>query len=215
MNQRTKQMTAMAMICAIGYVLAFMSSLLPGVLFLKYDPKDVIIVIGGFIYGPLSTFFVSLVVSLLEMITISADGFVGFIMNVLATCSFACTASFVYKKRHSLKWAVIGLGLGCIAMTVTMILWNFLITPLYMGVTREAVVELLLPVFLPFNIIKSVLNASLAMAVYRPVVAALRKSHLIPESQNGGKKTRLGLILIYLVIIASAVMAFLALADVI
>ena len=33
-------------------------------------------------------------------------------MNALATCAFCCTASFVYKKIHTKKGAVIGLALG-------------------------------------------------------------------------------------------------------
>ena len=44
------------------------------VLFLKYEPKDIIIACAGLIYGPLSSLAVSLVVSFAEMITVSDTG---------------------------------------------------------------------------------------------------------------------------------------------
>lgn len=42
--------------------------------------------------------------------------------------------------------------------TIVMLFWNYLITPFCMGYPREAVVGLLLPVFLLFNLIKLRLN---------------------------------------------------------
>ena len=35
--------------------------------FLKYEPKDVIIALGGFIFGPVEAFLISLAVSIVEM----------------------------------------------------------------------------------------------------------------------------------------------------
>lgn len=61
----------------------------------------------------------------------SDTGPIGFIMNVLATASFCCTASFVYKKVHTKKGAIVGLTLGVIMLTAVMLLWNYLITPIY------------------------------------------------------------------------------------
>ena len=106
-------------------------------MFLKYDPKDIIITIGGFIFGPLSALLISSVVSLVEMVTLSETGIIGLIMNILSTVCFACTASYIYKKKHNLKGAVTGLVCGIILMVFAMLLWNYLITPLYMNVSRE------------------------------------------------------------------------------
>lgn len=57
MDERTKKLTTLAMLCALAYI-AVAVFRIPVVLFLKYDPKDVIIAIGGFIYGPLPAFVV-------------------------------------------------------------------------------------------------------------------------------------------------------------
>ena len=48
MNNKTKKMTTVAMLCAIAYVVMAVGRI-PIVLFLKYDPKDVVITLGGLI----------------------------------------------------------------------------------------------------------------------------------------------------------------------
>ena len=45
-----KQITIIAMLCAISYVAVILSKFIPDVSgFLSYDPKDAVILIGGFI----------------------------------------------------------------------------------------------------------------------------------------------------------------------
>ena len=48
MNNKTKKLTTFGMLCALAYVVAAVGRI-PLVLFLKYDPKDIIIAIGGLI----------------------------------------------------------------------------------------------------------------------------------------------------------------------
>lgn len=114
MNSKTQKLTTVAMLCAIAYVVMVVGRI-PVVLFLKYDPKDVIITLGGLIWGPLTSFSVSVIVSVIEMLTVSETGILGCIMNIISTCSFACTASFIYRKKHTLLGATMGLlaGRGC------------------------------------------------------------------------------------------------------
>jgi riboflavin transporter FmnP len=192
MNTNTKKLVTLAMLSAIAYVVMAFGRfpIIPSVEFLKYDPKDIIIAIGGFIFGPLSAFFMSVVVSLVEMVTVSESGIIGFMMNVISTCAFACTAAFIYKHMRSLSGAIIGLIAGSLAMTGMMLLWNYIITPVYMKVPREVVVNMLVPIFLPFNLLKSGLNAAFAMLLYKPVVTVLRKSNLVPEPEPDGEKRR-------------------------
>ena len=216
MNVRTKKMTTIAMLCALAYLVMVIGRI-PVVLFLKYDPKDVIIAIGGFIYGPLTSFAISVVVSLVEMFTVSDTGIIGAVMNIISTCAFACTAAYVYKKKHNLKGAIYGLLLGLVTMVVVMMLWNYFLTPLYMGYPREAVVELLLPAFLPFNLVKGGLNAAITMLLYKPVVSALRKSTLLPRQPDTAKKGKInpGIILVSLLVLATCVFFVLVLQGVI
>ncbi len=178
MNSKTKKLTTAGMLCALAYG-ATLIGRIPIVLFLKYDPKDSIIAIGGLLLGPLISFAVALIVSLAEMFTISETGILGFLMNVISSSSFACTAALIYKKKTRRSGAMIGLFCGWGSMVLIMLLWNYLITPVYMGYPREAVAELLIPVFLPFNLMKGGLNAAFAMILYKPVVTAFRYAHLL------------------------------------
>jgi len=195
-NERIKKLTVLAMLSAFAYVVLYFLRF-PIVLFLKYEPKDVIITIGGFLYGPFAAFLTSLVVSFLEMITISDTGWIGFVMNVLSTCAFACTAAYVYKKRHTLSGAVLGLTLGVILTVIVMLAWNYLLTPLYMNQSRADVAAMLIPVFLPFNLIKGGLNGAITALLYRPLVRGLRRAGLFPRSQNSSTPQRSNKILFY------------------
>ena len=210
MNSKTKKLAVVSMLCALAYVVATVGRV-PIVLFLKYDPKDIIIAISGFIFGPLSSFVVALVVSFVEMFTISENGILGFIMNIISSCSFACTATFIYKRKHTLSGAVIGLLCGWGCEIVIIMFWNYLIAPIYMGYPREAVVQLLLPAFLPFNLIKGGLNAAFTMYLYKPVVTALRRSRLL-EDESVETKTHIniGVVLVALLIIVTCVLFILS-----
>ena len=210
-----KTVATVAMLCAIAFVAKLISNILPTVSgFLSFDLKDVVIVIGGFMMGPLTAAVITVIVSLVEMLTISSTGPICLVMNVLASCAFACTASIIYKRDRSMKGAVMGLIAGVLLMTGLMLLWNWLITPLYMKVPRETVVAMLLPVFLPFNLVKGGMNAALAMLLYKPVVTALRRAHLVEESSSGSKSgVKWGIVLISLALVATFVLLALVLAG--
>ena len=179
MESRTRYITTVGMFCAIAFAMVTVGRI-PVVQFLSYDPKDIAIVIAGFILGPVAAIVISFVVSLIEMMTISDTGFIGFVMNFFSSAVFAGSASIIYHKNKSLKSAVLGLLVGWIGMTVIMLLWNYIITPFYMQVPREVIEGMLLTVFLPFNLIKGGLNFAITLVLYKPVVGALRKANLVP-----------------------------------
>ena len=204
-----KKLVLLAMMAAAAYVIVSFVRI-PVVGFLSYEPKDVIITIAGFILGPMASLIISFVVSLLEMVTVSQTGPIGALMNLISTCSFACTAALIYKRRHTISGAVTGLLCGMAAMTVVMLLWNWLITPLYMGVSREAVEGMLLPVFLPFNLLKGGLNCGITLLLYKPLIAALRRAGLVSVSgAKGGAK--IGVYLFAAGLLISCILLFLAL----
>lgn len=182
----TRKMVTLALMAALAYMVMLIIKfpVMPAVPFLKYEPKDVIITISGFMFGPLASLVTSAVVSLIEMVTVSDTGPIGALMNFIGTSAFACTAAIIYKKFHTIKGAFAGLCISTILMTAVMLAWNYLITPLYMGMPREAVAEMLLPYFMPFNLLKGVLNSALTMLIYKPLSNVMRKARVLPEIQN-------------------------------
>ncbi len=200
-----KKLVTLAMFAAIAYLMV-LTIRIPVVMFLKYEPKDVVVTVGGFLFGPLEAFLISLVVSLVEMVSISDTGIIGAVMNLLSTCAFACVAALVYKRHRSLRGAALGLVLGSVTMIVVMLLWNWLITPLYLGATREAVEQMLLPVFLPFNALKAGLNSVLTMLLYKPLVTALRKLGLVEQRPKSQEGSRWGFYLLALTLLVTCVL---------
>lgn len=207
---KTKKLTMLAMLCAISLVSAAVCRIpiVPAVGFITYDPKDIIITIGAYIFGPTSAIIVSFAEAIVEMLTFSSTGLIGLIMNFLSSTAFAYTAGFFYKKKHSMKFAVGGLVAGTLLMSALMLLWNYIITPIFMGVPREQVVPLLIPAILPVNILKGGINSAVILLIYKPVVTALRKANLIPQSGNGTKsKFSLWGMVIGLFLLATCILA--------
>ena len=182
MNTNTRKIAATGMLCALTYVVMAVGRV-PVVLFLKYDPSDIVVTLGGLIWGPMTAFTVSAVV--------------------------------IYRRRRTLGGAVAGLLTGCAAMVAVMMLWNYFLTPLYMGYPREAVAALLLPAFLPFNLLKAGLNASVTFLLYKPVVTALRKSGFVPAGGGQANSRPAGLLLAAAFVAVSCVLFILAWNDVI
>lgn len=187
----TRKLTLAAVFAALAFVsvMIFRLPIIPAAPFLNYDVKDVITALGALILGPAYGGMIAVVAALLEWITISDTGVIGFIMNTLSSASFVCTAAIIYSRKKTLTNAVIGLVSGVVLMVIVMLLWNYIVTPLYQGVPRAAVAKMLLPVFLPFNALKGSLNAAFTFLLYRPVIGMLRSAKLMPASVSSAKKT--------------------------
>lgn len=200
-----RRLAVMGLFTALAFI-AVVFIRIPVVGWLSYEPKDVFLTIAAFLLGPLAGIAMTIAVALLEFITVSQTGAIGLVMNIFSSCLFVCTASLVYHRKRTLSGAIVGLALGAILMTGGMLLWNYLITPMYMNVPRNQVAGMLLPMFLPFNLLKSALNATLTMLLYKSVSSALRATRLMPPTeQPTAAKGRLPvLILSALVLVALA-----------
>ena len=182
-----QKLSIMGMLCAVAFVSTMLMHsipVMPSAPYLSFDPKDAIIAIGGFIFGPVAALIMTVVVCLVEMVTISSTGVIGLVMNVLSTGVFVTVSTIMYYRKPKIKNAVIGLIIGVISMTAMMILWNYLITPIYTGMDRGIIVPMLPSVFLPFNLLKGTINSALTLFLYKSVVTVLRKAKLLPNTEK-------------------------------
>lgn len=188
-----KKLAMLGLFTAFGYVFIFVFHF--KVSFLTLDFKDVFITIAGFVCGPLAAVGVSLAETLLELITVSDTGFWGALMNFFGSTAFAVTASLIYKYNKSLTGAVVGLATSVFSMTAIMLVMNLVITPIYTGTDVKTVAGMILPLLLPFNLIKALLNAAVTFIIYKPVSHALKSAKIIPNSGDTfkiGKSTIIG-----------------------
>ena len=213
----TKKLTALAMLSALAFLLALLfhylpiPAIVPAAPFLRFEPKDVVIAIAGFIYGPLAVVPMAFAVAILEM-PFSGTWAHGVIMNVASTLAFAGTASIIYKRKRTISGAAIGLVVGTIAVVIVMLPLNYLITPFFMGVPRHVVVEILIVGIGMFNFIKYAIVAAITMQLYVPLRNALAKAKLLPEVEDSAlqvKRIKLGSIVVSVVILVLSILGIL------
>ncbi|MBQ5346646.1 MAG: ECF transporter S component [Ruminococcus sp.] len=190
-DNRVKTLCALAMLTAIAIACDFFLRIPNIGGFLTYEPKDVILVIGAFIFGPVEGIVMALVVCVVEMLTISTTGIIGLVMNFLASAVFIGVSSVIYHRNKKMSRAILGLLAGSVSMIAIMLLWNYIVTPIYMGIPREAVLGLFVPVLIPFNALKAGLNTALALFLYKGVVTALRKTGLVSERESFKNENKL------------------------
>ena len=169
----TKRIAITALFCAVAAVCTFIEvPLLPGVTFLRYDPSGIIALIAGFAFGPATGVVVSVIPNVAHIV--KDTGIYGMIMAVIATLSLVLPASLVYRRNTTFKGALLGMGVGAVVCLTCCILANLVITPLYMPETStQAVISMIVPALLPFNVFKIAINCVATALVYKPVTKAL------------------------------------------
>lgn len=201
-----KKLTLLAMFVALSYLCVFFFRF--KVQFLSFEMSDVFVTICGFVFGPLAAIGVALVKSLLEMITIADTGIYGAIMNFASSAVFAGVASVIYKYKKSFGGALAGIIVAIIVKTAAIIGLNILITPFYMKCPREVVLGLIPSLLLPFNLIKSVMNAGLVFMIYKPLSTALKSIKVLPsqtQEMSLNKKNAIVLIISTLVVVGAII----------
>ena len=169
----TKRIAVTALFCAVAAICTLFIEfpILPGVTFLKYDPSAIAALIAGFAYGPATGTVVSVLPYLVHLATES--GIYGTIMAIIATLTLVLPASLIYQRNTTMRGAITGLVVGGVVCLACCILANIVITPIYMGAPRDAVIAMIVPTLLPFNVLKIALNCVITAFVYKPISKAL------------------------------------------
>lgn len=181
-NLKNRKMITVAVFGAMAFVSMLLLRIPVG--FLTLDFKDIFITVCGLAYGPMAAFAISLIVPLIEMISISSTGVYGMVMNFLSSAAFSVVASLIYKYKKTLFGAVCGLICGVFSMTAVMMIANLIITPFYMHVSVADVAALIPKLLLPFNLTKAVLNAALVLMLYKPISTLLKKMGMLEKGAN-------------------------------
>ena len=177
-REKTVRLAKMGMLVAISVVLVYFIHfpIFPAVAFLEYDPADIPILIGTFAFGPVAGVLLTIVTSVVQGVTVSAaSGAYGIIMHIIATSVLVIVAGVIYKFNKTRKGAVIALICGTAAMAVVMIGANLIITPLFMGVPRCMVWDLM-PFIVGFNAIKAGINSIVTFFLYKRISGFLHRT---------------------------------------
>jgi riboflavin transporter FmnP len=169
----TRRIAVTALLCAMAAICTLLLEfpILPGVTWLKYDPSGIVALIAGFAFGPATGAVVSVIPYLVHVATTS--GVYGMIMAILATFSLVMPASLIYRRNRTMRDAVLGLVTGGVVCLAACIVGNLIVTPFYTGMPLDAVIALIVPALLPFNLIKIAINCAVFAFIMRPAFKAM------------------------------------------
>lgn len=212
-TKRIRTLVAVGVFSALAYVCCVLFHFKAS--FLTFDLKDAIMTIGAMFFGPVYGSAMSLIVAIIEALTISDTGPYGFIMNVLSSTTFVCIGSIVYCSRRTLGGALMGLVAASISTVAVMMGANLLITPYYMSVSVSEVKALIPTLLLPFNATKVIFNSAVVFLLYKPVSLAVRSAGFVPvgsdrsmtANTSNSKKRNLKQILIIVIALTIAALS--------
>lgn len=185
---RTKDMTKVAMLSVIGFVLMYFQLPLTFVAppFMKLDISDLPVLMGAFTMGPVYGIIIAALKNLMHIIfkgTMTAG--VGELSNFIISSTFALVSSYIYRKHRTYKGAVLSMTVGVVAMTILAMASNyFVVFPLYGKVMpMEAIIAMgsaitpkitglftmMIYSVLPFNLIKGFTTSAVMMLVYKKI----------------------------------------------
>lgn len=171
-SEKVRRLAVMAMLVALSIVLVYFIHfpIFPSAAFLEYDPADIPILIGAFAYGPVAGLLITVIAAVIQGLTVSsASGLYGVIMHIIATGVLVLVAGGIYRLIHTKVGAVIALICGTVCMGLVMMAANHFITPAFMGAPVEVVDAMLLPVILPFNLLKAGINSLVTFLIYKTI----------------------------------------------
>ena len=211
-NSKTKRIVLISLFSALAYVCMFVFRI--KVSFLTFDAKDAVITVGAMLLGAPSGIIISLITAFVEYISVSDTGIYGFIMNFVSSAAFSSTAALIYRRRKTINTAIVSLMIAVVSMTAVMLISNLIITPFYTGLKIAEVAALILPLLLPFNLTKGLLNASLVLIIYKPMMNALRRANFTKDRESFKyNKKSIFVLLIGLLLLAVSIVVFVLLLN--
>ena len=167
----TRRIAIYALFVALSMAVSLIEfPLMPGVPWLKYDPSGIVSLIAGFAFGPSAAAIVSVLGFAPHALT---DPF-GTLVAVLVALALSVPAALLYRRLHTRKGAAISLVVGSACALVMAIAANLVITPFYAHMTIAQVAAMIVPLLLPFNIIKFAIHSVVTFLIYKPISNLLR-----------------------------------------
>ena len=162
----TQRLAVTALFVALAMVASYVEiGVFPPAPYLKYDPSGVVQLVSGLAFGAGTGALVSVLSWLPHLFM---DPFGG-LMGILCALALTVPTALVYQKVRSRKGSVLGMLLGAVVTLVVAIVGNIIVTPMYSGVSTAEVIQMIVPILLPFNLIKIALNCVVTQLVYKPV----------------------------------------------
>lgn len=161
-------------ICALFTAAAIATSyisipIFPAAPFLKYDPSGIICLLAVLLYGPATGAVVVTLPWVIRAFTNPAGALMSFVIGL----GGILVAGALYKKIGQSKGLVIALVTSAIVSIILAIIMNLIVTPIFSGVPVDSVLGMIVPILLPFNIMKFAINSVVAGVAFLPLKKVL------------------------------------------
>ncbi|TPF97124.1 membrane protein [Bifidobacterium sp. UTCIF-39] len=168
----TKRIAVYALFVALAMVTSFIElPIFPAAPYLKYDPSGIVCLIAGFAFGPSA----AVVVSVLGFVPHMFGDPWGSIMAIAVALALSVPASVIYKRWRTRKGATVGILAGAVVALAIAIVGNLLITPIYAHMTVAQVAAMIVPILLPFNLLKFAIHGVVTFLIYKPISDLLNR----------------------------------------
>jgi len=134
--------------------------------YLLYAPGDIPLLLVGYAFGPLWGIVSVGIKAVLYSLIRGQGGLWGTLMHFIASSAYVVVFCLLARKKKQVAWLIIALVAGTLARALVMVPANLIVTPIYAKVPVEVVKGLLLPVFVPFNLIHSGINSFLFFGLF-------------------------------------------------
>lgn len=164
----TRKLVTLALFTALALILSFVEfPIFPAAPFLKYDPSNVVIALAACGFGPVAGLVVGIVAAAIHGL-IMGDPW-GSCMTIIALAFWIVPIALIYRAKRTFASMIVAVIVGTILSLAAAIGGNLLITPIYTGTSMEIVATMILPILLPFNALKIVINDILLCLLINPV----------------------------------------------
>lgn len=165
MNRKYVPLVLTAILAAMSFVFELLLAFsYPPAPFLKLAPGDVPTLVAAVTMGPVAGTVCALVNSVLYAAVTGEGGPWGILMHFIASGGMAAVVGFLARKSHSLHLPMLA---GVLTRVALMVPFNLIVTPIYLGVPRQTVLSMIVPVIVPFNVAHAGLNTAVTYVVMR------------------------------------------------
>ena len=164
----TRRIAVTALFCALAFVLTFVEiPIFPPAPWLMYDPSGIVAFVAALAFGPSTGAIVVVLPWVLK--TLFTFNVWGHLMAIVAGLALCIPAALIARRVRGGRGLAAGMAVGALVALVACVAGNIVVTPLYTAVSTADVIAMIVPILLPFNALKILINCVVTALVQKPV----------------------------------------------
>ena len=170
----TRRIATTALFCALAFVLTFVEiPIFPPAPWLMYDPSGIVAFVAALAFGPSTGAIVVILPWVLK--TLFTFNVWGHVMASVAGVALCVPAALIARRMGGARGLAVGMVAGAAIALAACIVGNIVVTPLYTAVSTTDVIAMIVPILLPFNALKIVINCVVTALIQKPVTQVVSR----------------------------------------